>query len=59
MEKLTLEYIEQNKLTPIQCVKLFKPDWTDEECDHYLWSFTCFPMSTKIMIEQLNKAFAK
>lgn len=54
MEKLTLEYVEENKFTPIDCIKYFNPKWTDEHCDFYLWEETCFPFSTKMLIEQLN-----
>ncbi len=57
MEKLTLKYAIENKFTPIDCVKYFKPEWTDEECDFYLWEFTCYPFSTEILIEQLNNKF--
>lgn len=57
MIKLTLKHAIENKFTPIDCVKYFKPEWTDEECDFYLWEFTCFPFSTEILIEQLNNKF--
>ena len=55
MKILTLEYTIENKFTPIDCVKYFKPDWTDEYCDFYLWENTCFPLSNEIFIKQLNK----
>ena len=55
MNALTLEYVLENKFTPIDCVKYFKPEWTVEDCDFYLWEFTCFPLSTEIMINQLNE----
>ena len=54
MKELTIEHVIENKLTPICCVKYFNPDWTDEQCDFYLWEFTCFPFSTEDMIKQLN-----
>lgn len=57
MEALTLEHALENKFTPIDCVKYFKPEWTDDECDFYLWEFTCFPFSTESMIKQLNEKF--
>mgnify|MGYP003665744766 CR=1 FL=1 len=36
MKKLTLEYTLENKLTPIDCIKYFNPEWSDEHCDFYL-----------------------
>ncbi len=59
MKPLTLEYALENKFRPIDCVKYFEPDWTDEECEFYLWEFTCFPLSIKETISQLNKIFCK
>ena len=59
MNPLTLQHAIDNKFTAIDCVRYFQPDWSDEECDYYLWSQTCFPFSTEIMIEQLNKYFLK
>lgn len=55
MTNLTIEHVIENKLTPIQCVKFFKPDWTDEECDLYVWENTCFPFSSEVFIKQLNE----
>ena len=41
----------------IDCVRYFRPEWTDEQCDYHLWELTCFPFSTEIMIKQLNEYF--
>lgn len=58
MKPLTLEYIEKNKiLIPNDWVRYFKPEASDRECDFILWEQTCFPFSTKITIDQLNKLF--
>ena len=57
--KLTLQHAIENKFTDIDCVKYFKPDWSDEDCYYFLRSHTCFPFSMEIMIEQLNKYFIK
>ena len=54
MEALTLEYAIENTLSPTDCVKYFKPDWSDEECSFYLWENTCFPFSNEMMIDELN-----
>ena len=54
MEKLTIKHVTKNKFTAIDCVKYFKTEWSDEQCDFYLWENTCYPFSTKILIEQLN-----
>lgn len=56
-EPLTLEFIEKNKMSGIDCLKYFNPDWNDLECDYYLWEHTCFPFSTEILITQLNDKF--
>lgn len=39
----------------IELVKYFKPDWSDEECDDYLWGSTCFPFSLEYLVKQLNE----
>jgi hypothetical protein len=57
MKRLTLKYAVDNGFTPIDCVKYFRPEWSDEECDFYLWNFTCFPMSIEDTIKQLNEKF--
>lgn len=40
---------------PIDLVKHFRPEWTDEECEYYLWEFTCFPFSLEETVKQLNE----
>ena len=57
MDKLTEEYAIKHKFNHIDCVKYFRPDWTDDFCNFYLWEKTCFPFSTEIMIKQLNEKF--
>lgn len=59
MNPITLQHAIDNKFTAVDCVRYFKPDWTDKECDFYLWEHTCFPFSMEVMIEQLNKYFVK
>ena len=59
MTPLSIQHAIDNKYTSVDCVKYFKPDWSDEECDFHLWEFTCYPFSMKVMIEQLNKYFIK
>ena len=59
MTPLSIQHAIENNFTAIDCVRYFNPDWSDEECDYYLWSHTCFQFSTEIMIEQLNKYFIK
>jgi hypothetical protein len=58
MKALTLEHAIENKLTPIDLVKYFNPEWSNEECDYYLWEFTCFPFSIEDVIKQLNDKFS-
>ena len=54
---LTEKHAIKNKFSGIDCIKYFKPDWTDEDCDFHLWNETCFPFSTTILIAQLNEEF--
>lgn len=44
---------------PIEWVRYFKPLWSDEQCDYYLWELTCFPFSHEETINQLNKQLGK
>jgi hypothetical protein len=53
-KQLTIEQAKQFK-NAIALVKHFKPDWTDDECDDYLWSSTCFPFSLEYLVKQLNE----
>jgi hypothetical protein len=53
MQALTIE--QANQMPYIDWVKHFKPDWTDEQCDFYLWEYTCFPFGFKDVIKQLNE----
>ena len=59
LKPLTMEYAIKNHFSPIDCIKYFKPEWSDEQCDIYLWEFTSFPLSIESMINQLNKKFIK
>ena len=59
LQPLTLNYAIKNHFSPIDCIKYFKPEWSDEQCDIYLWEFTSFPLSIESMINQLNKKFIK
>jgi len=57
---LTLQHAIDNKFSYIDCVKHFKPEWTDEQCDHYLWETTAFPLNgAEELIIQLNYNFLK
>ena len=48
MKPLTIEHALKNNFTPIECVKFFKPDWSDE---------ACYPFDFETMIKQLNNKF--
>lgn len=52
--KLTLEHAKEKDFRVIDCVKFFRPEWTDEQCKDYLWNKTCFPFDMEVMISQLN-----
>jgi hypothetical protein len=58
-EPLTLEYVVKHKMNHIDCVKYFKPDYSDFLCDMIIWECTCFPFSNEEMINQLNQMFIK
>lgn len=53
--KLTLQHAIDNNFNGIDCIRFFRPNWTDEECDHYIWNLTCFPFSMESLIKQLNE----
>jgi hypothetical protein len=54
MTELTIEMA--NQMPYIDWVKHFRPEWSDDQCDFYLWEHTYFPFSTKeIIIKQLNE----
>ena len=57
MKKLTIKHIIDNNFSAIDCVKYFKPEWTDEECDFYVWEYTVYPFSIDGMVAKLNKDF--
>lgn len=52
---LTLEMVKEQKMTPRSMVKFFRPEWSDEACNYYIWNHTCFPMSITGTILQLNE----
>ena len=56
-EPLTLDMVKEKSMSAIDIVQYFKPDWGKEECDFYLWEYTCYPFSTSVMVRHLNKRF--
>jgi hypothetical protein len=63
MKPLTLQHATENDFTPIDCVRYFKHEYTDAECDTILWNFTSYPFTyskgLESLINQLNKLFLK
>jgi len=57
MKPLTPEHATENNFTPIDYVKYFKPDWSDEACFDLLMEETSYPFDFEIMIKQLNNKF--
>jgi hypothetical protein len=53
MTELTIEMA--NKMNYIDLVKHFRPEWSDEQCEFYLWEYTCFPFHYEETIKQLNE----
>lgn len=35
LKPLTLKYAIKNHFSPIDCIKYFKPEWSNEQCDIY------------------------
>ena len=58
MKKLTAEYVFENKFNVVDCVKYFRPNWTDDECFEYAINNTCFPFGIGF-IDQLNAQLIK
>lgn len=54
---LTLFELTIHKRTYIELIKHYMPEASDEYAEYYLWNETCFPFSTKHLIEQLNERF--
>lgn len=54
--KLTIEQAVEQKLTLIDCVRYYMPGWTAEQCNYYIWNYTCYPFSSEVMMEQLYEA---
>ena len=54
MKPLTIQHAIENNFTALDCVKYFKPDWSDEACFDLLMEETCYPFNDKAMIAQLN-----
>ena len=40
-----------------EVVRYFKPEATDEQVEIILWEKTCYPMSVKDTLAQLNELF--
>jgi hypothetical protein len=57
MQELTVE--QANKMPYIDWVKHFRPDWTVDQCEFYLWEYTCFPLHFVETIKQLNEQLLK
>lgn len=61
MTPLTTEQAKEMK--PLDMVRYFNPDLTDQECEDILWEETCFPFGFYDMINhivnQLNEYFIK
>jgi hypothetical protein len=63
MKPLTKQHATDNNFTPIDCVRYFKPKYTDAECYTIIWKFTSYPFTyskdLEDLINQLNKLFLK
>jgi len=57
MTELTIDMAKD--MTFIDCVKHFRPQWTDQQCEFYLWEYTCFPLHFAETIKQLNEQLLK
>ena len=57
MTELTIEMAKDMDF--IDWVQHFRPEWTEDECDFYIWEYTCFPFGFKETIKQLNEQLLK
>jgi hypothetical protein len=55
MNKLTIE--QAANFTPIQCVKYFRPEWSNKECFFFLHQINSFNYSKQALIDLLNERF--
>jgi len=59
MEKLTIQKAIENKFTPIDWVKYYFNDISNESASYILWEETCFPFSAEITLNQLHEYYIK
>jgi len=50
---IELKFESVINMRPVDVVKYYFPDVTDDEADYILWEETCFPMDTDIFLRQL------
>lgn len=58
MKELTSKEVE-GKMSWTDVVKYYRPKWSDEECDTYLWEETCYPFSSESTLLQINNQLSK
>ena len=56
-EKLTLEKALELNLKWHDCIRYYKPDATDDECEFILWEQTCFPFDHETTLNQIYGLF--
>jgi len=61
MTELTIDMAMDiaNKTSYKDWVKHFRQDWSDEQCEFYIWEHTCFPLHFAETIKQLNEQLLK
>jgi len=55
--KLYFSVARKRKFSPINCVRYYFPNKSDEELDYILWEKTCFPFGTHRMLTQLYNLY--
>ena len=56
-EELTADIAINCKMSPIDCVRYYKEEISDEEADFIIWEKTCYPISTEVFLKQLYNIF--
>lgn len=60
MNPLTIKHAIENGFNAFDCVRYFKPEFTDAECDFIISEYTSYPLYGKdILVRQLNTLFIK
>jgi hypothetical protein len=46
------------KMSWAECIRYYRPDWSDEQCDYFLWNETCYPFDGETTLKQINETLS-